>query len=298
MALRGGDKTSAQQPPSPSSNLRYLSRAPACSGLRRNRAGRKRRASKLIHLRRHNCEQRRLTPHLLALAKRAARADGEGKPPQVLRQQPQHTTKRRLWLQRSRDACPSCVEVARTHRTSCTTQMRRAAQASSPPSQLTQASSRQTSSLQASSAPEQLTPKRVHLQASSRVSLRRGWAGAYSFSVSAPMAPDAMLIPVLGVPTNNDAARAALRRGLLDPPAPTAAPARAFMRPPASPTAPPLDEPPVTTGVMAGAIAAVIASAAPWARRGRARLRGARGEGTIQDGDKTDVLDTPVAGGA
>ena len=107
-----------------------------------------------------------------------------------------------------------------------------------------------------------------------------------------------LVTPVLGVPTNNDAAHAALRRGLLDPPAPTAAPARAFMRLPAPPTAPPPGEPPVTTGVLAGAVAAADASAAPWARRGRVRLRGARGEGTIQDGDKTDVLDTPVAGGA
>ena len=176
--LRGGDKTSAQQPPSPSSSLRCLSRAPACSGLRRNRARRKRRASKLIHPRRHNCEQRPLAPHLLAPAQRAARVDGEGKLPKVLRQQLQHRTKRRLWLQRSRDACPSCVEAARTNRTSCTMRdaraLRRAAQASSPPSQLTQASSRQASSLQASSAPGQLTPKRVHPQASSRVSLRGG----------------------------------------------------------------------------------------------------------------------------
>ena len=43
-----------------------MSRAPACSGLRRNRARRKRRASKLIHPHRHNCEQRPLDPHLLA----------------------------------------------------------------------------------------------------------------------------------------------------------------------------------------------------------------------------------------
>ena len=57
-------------------------------------------------------------------------------------------------------------------------------------------------------------------------------------------------------------------------------------------------EPPVTTSVLAGVVAAAAASAAPWAQRGRARLRGAQGEGTIQDGDKTDVLDTPVAGGA
>ena len=115
-----------------------------------------------------------------------------------------------------------------------------------------------------------------------------------------PTQPLASLLvtPVLGVPTNNDAAHAALRRGLLDPTAPTAALARAFMRPPAPPTAPPLGEPPEATGVLAGAVAAAAASAAPWARRGRARLRGARGEGTIQDGDKTDVLDTPVAGGA
>ena len=108
-----------------------------------------------------------------------------------------------------------------------------------------------------------------------------------------PTQPLASLLvtPVLGVPTNNDAAHAALRRGLLDPPAPTAAPVRAFMRPPAPRTAPPLGEPPVTTGVLAGTVAAAAASAAPWARRRRARLRGARGKGTIQDGDKTDVLD-------
>ena len=54
----------------------------------------------------------------------------------------------------------------------------------------------------------------------------------------------------------------------------------------------------MTTGVLAGAVAAAAASAVPWALRGRVRLRGARGEGTFQDGDKTDVLDTPVAGGA
>ena len=107
-----------------------------------------------------------------------------------------------------------------------------------------------------------------------------------------------LFTPALRVPTNNDAAHVALRRGLLDPPAPTAAPARAFMRPPVPPTAPPLREAPVTMGVLAGAVAAAAAFAAPWARRGRARLRGAREEGTIQDGDKTDVLDTPVAGGA
>ena len=108
-----------------------------------------------------------------------------------------------------------------------------------------------------------------------------------------PTQPLASLLvtPVLGAPTNNDAAHAALRRGLLDPPAPTAAPVRAFMRPPAPRTAPPLGEPPVTTGVLAGTVAAAAASAAPWARRRRARLRGARGKGTIQDGDKTDVLD-------
>ena len=66
-----------------------------------------------------------------------------------------------------------------------------------------------------------------------------------------PTQPLASLLvtPVLGVPTNNDAAHAALRRGLLDPPAPTAAPTRAFMRPPAPPKAPPLGEPPVMTGV-------------------------------------------------
>ena len=55
-----------------------------CSGLRRNRSGRVRRASKLIHLRRHNCEQRRLASNLLAPAQRTARVDGEGKLPQAL----------------------------------------------------------------------------------------------------------------------------------------------------------------------------------------------------------------------
>ena len=84
--LRGGDKTSAQHPPSPTSSLRCLSRTQVCSELRRTRAGRVRYASKLIHPRRHNCEQRRLAPNLLALAQRAARVDGEGKLPQVLQQ--------------------------------------------------------------------------------------------------------------------------------------------------------------------------------------------------------------------
>ena len=177
MALRGGDKTSAQQPPSLSSSLRYLSRAPACSGLRRNRAGRKRRASKLIHLRRQICQQRRLDPHLLAPAKRAARADGEGKLPQVLRNN-RNTQQSAGFGCSTRKKRRGCVDVARTHRTSCTMRdaraLRRSAQVSSPPSQLNQASSRQASSLQGSSAPSQFTPRRVHPQASSRVSLIRG----------------------------------------------------------------------------------------------------------------------------
>ena len=87
-----------------------------------------------------------------------------------------------------------------------------------------------------------------------------------------------LVTPAPLVPTNNDAAHAALRRGLLDPPAPTAAPARAFMRLPAPPTVPPHGEPPVASGVLAGAVAAATASAAPRARRGRAQLRGALGE--------------------
>ena len=54
-----------------------------CSGLRRTRAGRVRCASKLIHPRHQICQQRRLAPHLLAPAQRAARVDGEGKLPKL-----------------------------------------------------------------------------------------------------------------------------------------------------------------------------------------------------------------------
>ena len=154
-----------------------------CSGLRRTRAGRVRRASKLIHPRHQICQQRCLASNLLAPAQRAARVDGEGKLYNTRTAQngaqasaavlERSVSKLRRGCEAAHDELHKARRASAAPRCSSEVAPSHGAPSHGAPSQVTpsQVTPRQVSS-------KQVTPRPSHPQAKSRVSLRGhgvGW---------------------------------------------------------------------------------------------------------------------------
>ena len=148
-----------------------------CSGLRRTRAGRVRRASKLIHPRHQICQQRRLASNLLAPAQRAARVDGEGKLPKLYstRTAPQNGA------QASAAVLERSVSKLRRGCEAAQDELHKARRASAAPRCSSKVAPSQVAPSQVT--PSQVTPRPSHPQAKSRLSLRGVLTGHVSTGI-------------------------------------------------------------------------------------------------------------------